>query len=147
MSQEPRALVTPMRRVLRWGGVVLVGSTPAVAGLGHLAAGQAGLLGALMGWGIAVAFLGGTAAMALVTARMSPATLGVSVLGSWLIKVVILIAILAALRAADFYDRMAFAISLLVGIVATLALEAIIVARTRVPYLETDSPEESPESP
>lgn len=147
MSQEPLALVTPMRRVLRWGALVLVGSTPAVAGIGYLAAERAGLLGALVGWGIAVAFLGGTAAMALVTARMSPTALGAIVLGSWLVKVAVLIAILAGLRAAEFYDRTAFGISLLIGIVATLALEAIIVVRTRVPYLEPNSSTDSPNSP
>lgn len=139
MSRGPEALVRPMQRVLRWGAVLLVGTTPVVAGIGHVAAGRPGLLGALFGWATAVAFLGITAVMALVTARLSVTALGVSVLGSWLVKVAALIGVLALLRDSEAYSRNAFGISLLVGVVATLALEAILVVRTRTPYVEPGS--------
>jgi hypothetical protein len=135
-TEGPTALVVPMRRVLRAGAVGAAVALPVATLLGALLGGAPGAWGALIGMGLAVAFFGVTVAVSLVTARMDPTRLGIWVLGSWLLKMVLLIVVLALLRDADFYSRPALFVSLLVGVVGSLLLEARIVATTRVPYVE-----------
>lgn len=125
-----------MRRVLRAGTVGAAVYVPAAALLGFLLGGTSGAIGGGMGAVIAAAFFGVTVIVALVTSRMSPTVLGAVVLGSWLVKMVVLIAVLVGLRSADFYDRTTFGLALLVGTIAALILEAWVVAKTRVPYVE-----------
>ncbi len=139
-SPEPRrgpvSLVTPMRRVLRVGLIASLVALPAAVILGYLVAGAAGAWGAAIGMGIAVGFFTITVGVALGTAGMDTTALGASVLGSWLVKMILLLVVLALLRDADFYSRPVLFISLLVGTIGTLVLEALVVTRTQVPYTE-----------
>ncbi|MCU0302191.1 MAG: hypothetical protein MUF35_11440 [Candidatus Nanopelagicales bacterium] len=132
----PQGLVAPMRRVLRTGALASAVALPAAALVGWLLAGIPGAWGALIGMGLAVAFFGITVAVALGTARMAPTQLGIWVLGSWLLKMVLLIVVLALLRDQDFYSRPALFVALLVGTAGTLVLEARVVTTTKVPYVE-----------
>lgn len=133
----PTALVTPMRRVLRAGLIVSLVALPIAIVLGYLVDGAAGAWGAAIGMGIAVGFFAITVGVALGTAAMDTATLGVAVLGSWLVKMILLIVILALLRDADFYSKPVLFITLLVGTIGALVLEALVVSRTQVPYTES----------
>lgn len=130
------SVLLPMQRVLRAGSVGAAVYVPAATALGFVIGGQEGAYGAGIGALVAAGFFGVTVVVALVTSKMSPTVLGAVVLGSWLVKMVALIAILAALRSADFYDRTTFGLALLVGTVVALCLEAWVVAKTRVPYTE-----------
>lgn len=132
----PTALVAPMRRVVRVGAIASAVALPASAVVGFLVAGAPGAWGALIGMALAVGFFGITVAVSLLTARMDPTKLGVWVLGSWLVKMALLIVVLAVLRGQDFYSRPALFVSLLVGTVGSLLLEARIVTSTQVPYVE-----------
>lgn len=134
--EGPVALVRPMRRVVRTGGLAALIALPVSALVGYLVAGMPGLWGALIGMGIAVAFFGITVAVALKTAKMGPSTLGAWVLGSWLIKMILLLVVLAVLRGTDFYSRPMLLVALLVGTIGSLVLEARVVTSTRVPYVE-----------
>jgi hypothetical protein len=133
----PTALVTPMRRVLRIGLIASLVALPVAVLIGYLVAGAAGAWGAAIGMGIAVGFFTITVGVALGTAGMDATALGASVLGSWLIKMILLLVVLALLRDADFYSRPVLFISLLVGTIGTLVLEALVVTRTQVPYTES----------
>lgn len=132
----PTALVVPMRRVLTIGAVCSLIALPVSAVLGYLFAGVPGAWGALIGMAIPICFFAITAGTALLTARFGTTTLGMAVLGGWLLKIVLLLVVLAVLREADFYDRMALFVALLVGTAGSLLIEAYVVARTRVPYVE-----------
>jgi hypothetical protein len=133
----PTALVTPMRRVLRIGLIAFLVALPVAVLIGYLVAGAAGAWGAAIGMGIAVGFFTITVGVALGTAAMDATGLGASVLGSWLIKMVLLLVVLAVLRDADFYSRPVLFISLLIGTIGALVLEALVVTRTQVPYTES----------
>ncbi len=133
----PSGLVTPMRRVLRIGLIASLIALPVAVLVGYLVAGAAGASGAAIGMGLAVGFFTITVGVALATAGMDATALGASVLGSWLIKMVLLLVVLALLRDADFYSRPVLFISLLVGTIGTLVLEALVVTRTQVPYTES----------
>lgn len=129
----------PMTAVLRWGSLgSLIAMVVAVV-IGFLLAGMPGLWGALLGIAIPVAFFSITVIVALVTVRVRPEVFGAAILGSWLIKIVVLIAVLAVLSRADFYDRGIFFAAFVVGTVGYLVTEAIIVVRTRVPYIEPEN--------
>ena len=106
--------------------------------MGYLLAGPEGLWGVLMGLGISVVFFTLTVALALVTARMRPQLLGAAILGSWLVKIAALIAMLAVLRSQDFYSKPIFFVALLIGTFGYLGMEAWVVLRTKVLYLETE---------
>lgn len=131
-----QALVVPMGRVLRVAVLAGLVALPVAALLGWLLGGAAGAWGALIGMAIAVGFLLVTVAVALLTARMDASTLGIVVMGSWLVKVALLMVVLGVLRGETFYSRPALLLALLVGVSGTLLLEGVVVTRTRVPYVE-----------
>lgn len=132
----PAAVVLPMRRVLRRAAVIAAIALPAATLLGWLVAGVPGAWGAALGIAIAVGFLLVTVATALATAGWGVSVLGFAVLGSWLVKVLLLMGVLAVLRDLEFYSRPVLLVSLLVGAVGTLLVEAVVATRTRVPYVE-----------
>ncbi len=126
----------PMRAVLRWGTLAALGALVVAGGVGYLIDGTSGLWGGVLGIAVPVAFFTVTVVVALVTVRLRPEILGAAILGSWIVKLIILIAVLAALSNADFYNRTVFFIAFTLGTVGYLVLEAVIVVRTRVPYTE-----------
>lgn len=106
------------------------------AGVGWLVDGSAGMWGAILGIAIPVAFYSITVIVALVTLRVRPEVFGAAILGSWVVKIAVLIGVLAALSNADFYSRGAFFVAFVVGTVGYLVAEALIVVKTRVPFIE-----------
>ena len=136
----PQALVRPMRRILVLGYAAALAVLALACLVGWLAAGGPGLWGAVLGVGVPVAFLSLTTVVALATARLDVGALGAVVLGSWLVKLVVLIAVLAVLRDRDFYSRPVFFWTFLAALVGYLVLEAVLVVRTRAPYVEPRHP-------
>ncbi len=130
------AVAVPMRRVLYVGSLAFLAAIPVAGGLGWLIAGRAGLWGGLLGIALPVVFFAITVVVALATARTPPSTLGIAVLGSWVVKIVVMLAVLVALRGQRFYDRGVLFGVALAGTVGFLLLEVIIVNRSRVPYVE-----------
>lgn len=126
----------PMRRVLIIGGLAFAAALPIAALLGYLVDGLSGLLGAVIGMAIPVVFFSITVVVALVTSRTRVELLGAAVLGSWLIKLVFLIGVLVFLRDATWYNRTILFVSMLIGSAGYLVLEAIVVTRSKVPYVE-----------
>lgn len=135
-ASRPPALFVPMRRAAVLGYLVAAVALPVVAAIGWLVAGSAGLWGAVVGLSIPVAFLSVTVLLALATARLAPTALGAVVLGSWLVKVVVLIAVLALIADGEWYSRGVLFAVFLVSVLAYLVLEALVVVRTRVPYVD-----------
>lgn len=134
MSAAPDLVA--VRRALRAGLLAGVAAGLVAAGLGGLLAGPPGAWGGLLGVAVPVGFLSVTAVVALVTARLDATRLGVAVLGSWLVKLLLLIGALAALREATFYHRGAFFAAFCLAVVGYLLLEGYVVVRTRTPYVQ-----------
>ncbi len=125
-----------MSAVLKWGTIGSIVAMVLAGAIGWLAAGSAGLWGGVLGIVIPVAFFSITVIVALVTLRVNPQVFGAAILGSWVVKIVLLIAVLAVLSSTDFYSRTVFFIAFVIGTIGYLLTEAIIVIKTRVPYLE-----------
>jgi hypothetical protein len=130
-----------MRRTLLFAALGAVVLLAVAVPIGWAVAGVPGVWGAMLGVLVPVLFLGITAAVALLTARLSTSTLGAAVLGSWLLKIVVLIVVLVALDGRDFYARGVFFVVFLLGTAGFLVVEALVVVRTKVPYVEpSDAP-------
>lgn len=125
-----------MRRILRAGAVTLALAAPVCAAGGWLYSGGYGLWGALAGLAVPVLFYLVTVLAALGTSRMPVTLLGPVVLGSWLLKLVLMIVALSVLKRFDFFDESVFATVAIAGTVGFLALETVVVIWSRVPYVE-----------
>ena len=112
--------------------------TVALSAIGYLVSGESGVWGALLASILAGSFFAVTGIVAALTANLDVQYLGFAVLGSWLLKIVVLLGALFWLRGQDFYDRPIFFITLLLETIALLILEAVLVTRAPVPYVEVD---------
>lgn len=132
-----RGPTTAAGRILMLGGIGTLVALPVLTGLGWLIAGAPGAWGALLGLLVPAGFLLVTAAVALATRRLDNLTaFGAAVMGSYLAKIVVLIAVLAVLRDQDFYHRGVFFVVLVAGTTAYLVMEALVTTRTPQLYVE-----------
>ena len=72
----------------------------------------------------------------LVTANTTPSTTGAVVLGSWLLKIVVLLGGLMVIRGMTFYDRWAFVVTTTLVLIAVLSVEVWSVITSRVTYVQ-----------
>jgi ATP synthase protein I len=114
-----------------------VGSATAVAALAVAAAlaGWPGLLGAAVGAGVAFASSLLTIALMRVTASLPVESLFGVVLGGYLIKVFLLLAIAVPLRDATQLHPMALALTVVAVVIAWALAEVIAFRRTRLPTI------------
>ena len=126
------------RSALRKGLLAWAILTVALSAIGYLVSGESGVWGALLASVLAGSFFAVTGLVAALTANLDVQYLGFAVLGSWLLKIVVLLGALFWLRGQDFYDRPIFFITLLLETIVLLVLEAVLVTRAPVPYVEVD---------
>ena len=117
--------------LLGWLVITVVGIR-----IGDAVDGSAGFWGSALGAIVAGLFFSVTAVIAVTTTKMGPDKLGFVILGSWLLKIVILMGVLAWLRTQDFYSRPFFFAVLVIQTMVLLALEAVILTRAKVPYVD-----------
>lgn len=137
----PNALdhVRPVfRRILVWAGLLAVALAVVGGVVGLLVAGTPGLAGGLLGAVLSVVFLGLTALSVLVALRVSRgqmisgAFFGI-VMGTWLLKFVLFIVVLVLLRGSGWIDFPTLAVIIIVGVVGSLVIDVVAVAKARVP--------------
>jgi hypothetical protein len=126
------------RSALRKGLLAWAVLTVALSAIGYLVSGESGVWGALLASVLAGSFFAVTGIVAALTANLDVQYLGFAVLGSWLLKIIVLLGALFWLRGQDFYDRPIFFITLLLETIVLLVLEAVLVTRAPVPYVEVD---------
>lgn len=125
----------PLYRALRLGvGALVVLTLISLAVWGGLRD-LPGIWGVVIGAAIGGGFVLFTALSVLLTANTSPSTTLAVVLGSWLLKIVVLILILAWLRGMNFYDQAALGVTTIAALVVVLATETWGVITTRVTYV------------
>ncbi|BDZ42959.1 hypothetical protein GCM10025865_22580 [Paraoerskovia sediminicola] len=113
-------------------------------GVGVLVDGARGAWGALLGVAIALVFSGTTVWAMHRTAGSSATTMAAVVMGSWIAKMVVVVAALVVLRGMDFYNTYVFAAVLLVGTIGSAFVDYRAVDRSRVPYVEPGSRDGAP---
>ncbi len=137
------------RRALRDALILL--AVLAVAGpvVGWFVSGSRGVWGAVVGAALAAVFSLTTPLVMLRTVRSSLVTVTGVVMGTWLIKVVVVVAVLAAVRNADALDKQVLGFVLLVGVLGSLAADLKATSDVRIPYTQSHpgpsgGPEEGP---
>jgi hypothetical protein len=144
-DRRPEADRTPtsnpvLRKALAWGGL-LAAVVLVVSGiLGFVFAGAEGLVSALVGTLMAVVFMGITAASILLANRFASSDLFVGaffgiVLGGWLLKFIVFIVLVVLLRDASWLDTTVLFLSLVAGVIASLVVDVLVVAKSRLPYV------------
>jgi hypothetical protein len=128
------ALIVPMKRILRIGALAFL-LVPSISAVLFLVGQEAAAWGVFLGGGIPWVFFGVTAVTALKTAGISAEKLGAIVLGSWLLKIIALLGVLAWMRGEDFYNRPIFFATLLIATAGLLITEAQITLKAKVPYV------------
>lgn len=126
------------RNALKKGLLAWLILTVALCAIGYQRSDESGLWGALLASILAGSFFAVTGVVAALTANLDVQLLGYAVLGSWLVKIIVLLGALFWLRGQDFYDRPMFLITLLLETIVLLVLEAYLVTRAPVPYVEVD---------
>lgn len=134
-ADSDRARADGVVRMMRVGLLTLLALAPVATGLGALVAGRPGVWGALLGLALPALVLLVTLGAALATRRSRPEVLAAAVLGSYLFKLVLVIAVLAVLRGLDGYDRPVLGVTALVGLTVALVAEAVATVRAKVPYV------------
>lgn len=127
---------TGLRRAVALGTGALVVLMLLSAALWTVLDGTPGLWGALMGAAIGGVFVLLTAVVMVATARSTPHITGAVLLGTWLLKLIVAIGVVAALKPLDFYSKRAFAVTLVIAMVVVLATETLAIIRNPAPVVE-----------
>lgn len=134
-------------RIVR-GGVLATASVGAVVVvLAGLLAGWAGVYGALLGTGLAMAFFAITIVAVSAAARVANELMLPAALGTYLVKVIGIFLALFFLRDTTAFDRTAFALATVIGACVFLVAELRVALRARIPYVTTPEEDRSPGSP
>lgn len=135
----PGPLHALFSQILRRLVVLTVVVTALAVVVGIVISGTAGLWGALVGGGVGVIFCLTTVASMILSEGRSPQFLALAVLGGWVVKMIVIIAILAVIRDLDFYDRYVLAGTLGTLVITAIVVEMVSITRARVPYVDTPS--------
>lgn len=120
----------------RTGLLAVLALTPVAALLGYAFAGREGAVGAALGALVPITVLVLTWAAAEIGARRSATAFAGLLMGSYLLKLIAVGAVLAVVRDVDGSDRTALGLSAVVGLMLALVVEAKVITSTRAPYVE-----------
>lgn len=131
------ALRTALRRAVLLSLLACLGAAVVISVVAFLLVGWPGVWGAVLGLAVSLVFLGTTAAVGARTAGGDPVIVAGWVLGSWLVKIVVVGVALFLLKDATFYDPVALFAGIVVGMLITLGAEYRGLTGARVPYVDT----------
>lgn len=123
-------------RALKYGWISLIVATIASLAAWGGMRDLPGIWGVLLGASIGGGFMLMTVLSVLAASNTTAATTGAVVLGSWLLKIIVLLIVLFVLRGQDFYDRLAFVVTVALALVVVLASEVWGVITTKVTYVQ-----------
>jgi hypothetical protein len=127
-------------RALVFGAIVTVGVAVVGSIVGFLIAGLPGLVSALIGAGLTALFMGFTALSILIAGlvtKSKPSSMVYFsiVLGMWLVKFGVFIAILVLVRGQPWMNSYVFFFSVIVAVIGSLIADAIALKGARIPYV------------
>lgn len=128
-------------RILKLGAVVAVVIAVLGGGIGMAVAGVPGLWGGIIGAGASFIFLGFTAASILFAFRatngdlLNPLFFGI-VLGGWLLKLGAFLLLLILFANQSFLDPYVLFATVVVSVLASLAIDGWAFMSSRVPYVD-----------
>jgi len=129
-----------VRRALLVGAVVTALIAIVAATVGALVAELPGMLGALVGSALGFAMLGLTPLSIIWGFKLgkgdllSPGFFS-AVLGTWLLKFVVFLAVVFWLGDQQWLDRTTLFLTIVAAVIAGLVSDLVVVARSRMPYV------------
>lgn len=140
---DPRpvpASQTILIRALKIAALVGLVQLIALGAIGYVAAGQPGLVGAVIGSAISVFFLSLTSLSIVIANRFISSDFYVVlffviVLGTWLVKFVAFIVAALMLRDQPWLNPTVLFISIIVGVLVSLIVDVVVVTKSRLPYV------------
>lgn len=124
------------RSVLVRGSLLSIVVAALGGGIGWIVVGSNGLAGGLIGAAIAFVFSSLTALSVLFGARLPLGGFFGLVLGGWILKLVIFMALIVNLKGAEWLDGKTLFFSLVAAIIGTLTIDSLAVLRARIPAIE-----------
>lgn len=121
----------PMLRAARNSSIALVAIAVLSLSLWGYFRDLPGIYGALIGLAVGGGFTLLTVVSVLATAKSSPQITMAVVLGSWIVKALILLGILFLIKDATFYDKSALAVTIILSLVVVLATETHAVTQAQ----------------
>ncbi|WP_020109022.1 hypothetical protein [Nocardia sp. 348MFTsu5.1] len=137
--------ITPLQKAIRYGALSLVVLTVVSTIVWGLIDGSEGFWGALVGAAFGGGFILFTVVVVVLTADASPTTGGAILMGTWLLKLLLAMLALAALRNVESLNHVALGVTALFAMVIVLGCETYAIMTTKIPYVDTaddDNPDE-----
>lgn len=140
MTTSSLSSTAVLRTTLIWSAIVTAGLAVVAGVVGYLVAGTTGLWSALVGVLIAAVFLAITGISILIANRWYgddlyvPVFFGI-VLGGWILKFVVFIVALLILRGQPWIEPTVFFVSVVASVLASLAIDVVVLTRMRVPHV------------
>ncbi len=131
-----------MRAAVRYGVLGLLALAVVSSIVSVLIAGLPGLWGALLGAAVGGGFILFTALGVLLTSKMPATTAGAVLLGTWLLKLILAIVVMAVLKPMDFYSKGALVLTIVFALIIVLGSETYGVLSQRALYVD---PKPSPD--
>lgn len=116
---------------------IVVGGLGAIIGAAIF--GLPGLWAALIAAVLGIFFTATTVGGLYYAAGRGQEALMIVLLGGWLVKMVILGAVIFWLKGQTFYHKGTFAATILILVIGALIVEMVIVATARIPYISVNS--------
>jgi ATP synthase protein I len=101
-------------------------------------AGTKGLLGAAIGVGVVVAFFGISALVVGRAAKASPQAMMAAAVGTFLVKIVVLIILLGFFQDSTAFNAKSFGLTVIVCVIAYSAAQMLWSMRLKMLYVEPD---------
>ena|SRR5882757_6376093 len=129
-----------LTRALVFGAILTLAIAIVGSVVGYLVAGTGGLLSALVGAALTALFMGFTALSIVLASRATrnkPSSMvyfGI-VLGMWLLKFAVFIAVLLLVRGQNWMNPYVFFIAVVAAVIGSLVADMVALAGARVPYV------------
>jgi len=139
VSAQPTSIPV-LRRILVYGGWVAL-AIAVVGGIaGYLVAGGSGILSALLGTVMSVAFMGITAGSILLANKVAGSQAAIGgffgiIMGGWLLKFVVFMVLLVVLQDRAWIEPMVLFLCIIAGVIGSLVVDAIVVMKSRLSYV------------
>ncbi|MBV7295105.1 hypothetical protein KRX51_04125 [Corynebacterium sp. TAE3-ERU12] len=125
----------PLQSAAKYGALALAGAMLLSLLAWGGKEGMPGVWGVVLGTAIGGGFVLLTVLSVWFTAGTTPVVTGAVVMGSWLLKVVALILVLALINDMTFYDKNAFFVTVIVALIVTIGAEVWGMAQENLTYV------------
>ncbi|WP_049561038.1 hypothetical protein [Nonomuraea sp. SBT364] len=126
-------------RVLKSAAIPTLGVGAVAVVVSLLVAGGGGALGAALGVLLVAVFFSISVVAVSYAARVSPQMMAIAAMVSYLVKVVVIMAMLVAFRDTTLWNTQAFAWSVVAGTLVWTAFEVRAFMKTKMLYVDPDA--------